>query len=147
MSVKPIPDEYPRVIPYLIVKDVEKQMNFLIEVFGAVQGEKMTLPDGSVNHGEVRIGDSVIMMGKTNKDNPTNSTMLYVYVDNTDEAYYKAIKAGAKSLMEPADQFYGDRSAGVEDPFGNSWWMASHVEDITPEEIQRRNEERARRQS
>ncbi len=144
MPVKPIPDEYPRVMPYLIVENVGKLMDFLTEVFGAVQVEKMTLPDGSINHGEVRIGDSMIMMGKSNKDYASIPAMLYVYVENTDEAYDKALKAGAKSIMEPSDQFYGDRNAAVADPSGNSWWLASHIEDVSPEEIQRRNEARAK---
>jgi PhnB protein len=146
MAVKPIPDESPRVAPYLIVEDVGKLMDFLTQVFDATQTEKMTLPDGSINHGEVRIGDSVIMMGKSNKDNPPAPVMLYVYVENTDEAYNKALKAGAKSIMEPTDQFYGDRNAAVTGPSGNSWWIASHVEDVSPEEIQRRSEERAKKQ-
>lgn len=144
MPVKPVPDEYPRVIPYLIVENVGNLMDFLTEVFGAVQGEKMTLPDGSINHGEVRIGDSMIMMGKSNKDNLSIPVMLYIYVENVDETYNKALKAGAKSIMKPADQFYGDRNAAVADPSGNSWWIASHIEDVSPEEIQRRNEEMAK---
>lgn len=144
MAVKSIPDEYPRVVPYLIVENVEKLMDFLTEIFGAKQSEKMRLPDGSVNHAEVRIGDSVIMIGKASNDYPPFPAMIYIYVENTDEAYKKALKAGAESLMEPADQFYGDRNAGVKDPFGNSWWIASHVEDVSPEEMERRNEERAR---
>jgi uncharacterized glyoxalase superfamily protein PhnB len=144
MPVKPIPDDYPRVIPYLIVRDVAKLMDFLTEVFGAKQNEKMTLPDGSVNHGAVRIGNSVIMMGKSSDDYPPIPTMIYIYVENTDEAYNKALQAGAESLMEPANQFYGDRNAAVKDPSGNSWWIASHVEDVSPEEMQKRNEERAK---
>ncbi len=144
MAVKPVPDEYPRVTPYLIVENVGKLMDFLTEVFDAVQGEKMTLPDGSINHGEVRIGDSMIMMGKSNNDYPPIPAMLYVYVENVDEVYSKALRAGGKSIMEPADQFYGDRNAAVADPSGNSWWIASHIEDVSPEEMQRRNEQRAK---
>jgi len=147
MAVKAIPDEYPRVTPYLIVENVGNLMNFLSEVFDAVPGEKMILPDGSINHGEVRIGDSMVMMGKANKDNPPVPVMLYVYVENVDQTYDKALKTGAKSIMKPADQFYGDRTAAVADPSGNSWWMASHVEDVSPEEMQRRNEERAKQRS
>ncbi len=144
MAVKPIPDNYPRVIPYLIVEDVSKQMEFLIKVFGAKESEKMTLPDGSINHAEVRIGESVIMMGKSSREWPPIPAMIYIYVEDTDSAYKKAVEAGAQSLMEPADQFYGDRNAGVKDPFGNSWWIASHVEEVSPEEMKRRSEERAK---
>lgn len=143
MAVKPIPDEYPRVIPYLIVENVKGLMDFLTKVFDAVQGDKMVLPDGTINHGEVRIGDSVIMMGRANKDNPPVPVMIYVYVESTDETYNKAIDAGARSIMKPADQFYGDRNAAVADPSGNSWWIASHVEDVSPEEMQRRIEARS----
>ncbi|HEY6906457.1 MAG TPA: VOC family protein [Ignavibacteriaceae bacterium] len=144
MPVKPIPDGYPRVTPYLIVENVGKLMDFLTSVFDAVQVEKMTLPDGSINHGEVRIGDSMIMIGKSNKDYPPIPVMLYVYVENTDETYSKALGAGARSIMAPADQFYGDRNAAVADPSGNSWWIATHIEDVSPDEMKRRNEERAK---
>jgi PhnB protein len=144
MPVKPIPDEYPRVTPYLIVENVGRLMDFLKEVFDAAQGEKMTLPDGSINHGEVRIGDSMIMMGKSNNDYSPIPAMLYIYVENVDETYERALKAGAKSIMKPADQFYGDRTAAVADPSGNSWWIASHIEDVSPEEMQRRNEQRSK---
>ncbi len=147
MEKKPIPDNYPRIIPYLIVEDVSKLMKFLNQVFGAEKSEQMTLPDGTVNHGEVRIGDSVIMMGKSSKEWPPIPAMIYIYVEDTDAAYKKALSAGAKSLMEPADQFYGDRNAGVKDPFGNSWWIASHLEDVPPDEMKRRSEEREKQQT
>jgi PhnB protein len=142
MAVKPIPENYPRVSPYLVVKDVEETMEFVQYVFGAKVREKMTMPDGSVNHGEVSIGDSVIMMGKATEEHKPLNAMLYIYVEDTDAAYKRAIEKGAVSVMEPADQFYGDRNAGVKDKDGISWWMASHVEDVSPEEIMRRNEAR-----
>ena len=102
----------------------------------------MISTDGSVNHGAVSIGDSVIMMGKASEDYPSLNAMIYIYVEDTDKAYKLAIDKGAVSVMEPADQFYGDRNAGVKDKDGISWWMATHVEDVSPEEIQRRNEAR-----
>jgi len=144
MAVKPIPDEYPRVSPYLIVNDAGKTIDFVKEVFGAKEIERMTLKDGTINHAEVKIGDSVIMLSQASENYPALPAMLYIYVKDTDAAYKRALKAGAKSVMEPADQFYGDRSAGVRDSNGIQWWMASHAEDVSKEEMQRRNVERAK---
>ena len=143
MAVKPIPENYPRVSPYLIVKDVGETMEFVKKVFNAEEKEKMILPDGTINHGEVKIGNSVIMMGRANEQFPPLSSMLYIYVEDTDAAYKKAIELGAQSVMEPANQFYGDRNAGVKDSNGIQWWIASHVEDVSAEEMEKRNKERA----
>ncbi len=98
----------------------------------------METPDGRVSHAEVRIGDSIVMMGEPTERTETQPAHLYVYVNDTDETYDRALKAGAVSLMEPKDQFYGDRNAGVKDAFGNVWWIATHVEDVPPEEMRRR---------
>ena len=146
MSVKPIPDNVPRVSPYLIVSDVGKTMNFLKEIFNAEEGERMSLPDGTINHGSVKIGDSLIMMGKGSDNYPPQPAMLYIYVNNTDAVYKRALESGATSVMEPADQFYGDRNASVKDSDGISWWIATHIEDISTEEMQKRNEERTQKQ-
>jgi len=146
MSVKPIPDNVPRVSPYLIVKDVGETINFLKEIFNAEEGERMTLPDGTINHGSVKIGNSLIMMGKASENYPPQPAMLYIYVEDTDTTYKLALEKGATSVMEPADQFYGDRNAAVKDSNGISWWIATHIEDVSNEEIQKRNEERAKRQ-
>ena len=145
MSVKPIPENYPRVSPYLIVKDCAKTIDFLKYVFGAVEREKMEMPDGTINHAEVTIGDSVIMMGKASENHSPQNTMLYIYVEDTDAVYKRAIEKGAVSVMEPADQFYGDRNAGVRDKDGVNWWMATHIEDVSEEELQKRNLERAKK--
>jgi PhnB protein len=145
MPLKPIPENFPRVSPYLIVKDCSETIEFLKYVFDAEEKEKMTQPDGTVNHGEVSIGNSVIMMGKAAEDHKPQNSMLYIYVEDTDATYKRAIEKGAVSVMEPADQFYGDRTAGVKDENGVSWWMATHVEDVSPEELQRRNEERTKK--
>ncbi len=142
MAIKPIPENYPRVSPYLIVSNVSETMEFIEYVFNGKVREKMTTPDGSVNHGEMNIGDSVIMMGKASADYPPLNAMLYIYVEDTDLAYKRAIEKGAVSVMEPSNQFYGDRNAGVKDKNGISWWMASHVEDVSQEELQRRSEAR-----
>jgi uncharacterized glyoxalase superfamily protein PhnB len=145
MPVKPIPENYPRVSPYLIVKDCAETIEFLKYVFGAKEREKMVLPDGTINHAEVSIGDSVIMMGKAAEPHPAQTTMLYIYVEDTDAAYKLALEKGSVSVMEPADQFYGDRNAGVKDSNGISWWISTHVEDVSKEEILRRNEARAKK--
>lgn len=144
MSVKPIPDDFPRVSPYLIVKDVVKTIDFLKDVFGAEEMERMTLADGTANHAAVKIGDSVIMMG-ANPQSPPMPAMLYIFVEDTDATYNSALKAGAESVMEPSDQFYGDRNAAVKDSDDINWWIATHVEDVPPEEMQRRNEERTKK--
>ena len=145
MPVKPIPENYPRVSPNLIVKDCAETIEFLKYVFDAKEREKMVLPEGTINHAEVTIGDSVIMMGKAAEHHPAQTTMLYIYVEDTDAAYKLALEKGAVSVMEPADQFYGDRNAGVKDSNGISWWISTHVEDVSQEEILRRNEARAKK--
>ena len=146
MAVKPIPENYPRVSPYLIVKNVEETMEFIKYVFGGKEREKMKIADGTVNHCEMSIGDSVIMIGKESGEHQMQNTMLYIYVEDTDAAYKKALEKGAVSVMEPSDQFYGDRNAGVKDKDGISWWIASHVEDVSPEEVQRRSMESEKKQ-
>jgi uncharacterized glyoxalase superfamily protein PhnB len=138
MAVKPIPDGYQTVIPYLVVSGAAKVIEFVKKVFDATSVECMTRPDGSIHHAEVRIGDSVVMLSDASEKYPARPAMLYVYVTDTDAAYRRALAAGGTSLMEPANQFYGDRNAGVQDPTGNSWWIGTHVEDVPPDELKRR---------
>lgn len=109
--------------------------------FKATEIYRLTRPDGKVGHAEVRIGDSVVMLGDMGGKWKSMPSSIYLYVPDTDEAYRQALGAGAISLMEPADQFYGDRSAGVRDPFGNHWFLATHVEDVPAEELARREQE------
>lgn len=138
MAVKPIPDNHPRVIPYLCVQDAAALIDFLRTVFDAREAERIARPDGKVGHAELRIGDSVIMLAEAGGEHPAMPAAHYVYVENADAVYRCALDAGATSLMEPADQFYGDRHGGVKDKTGNTWWIASHVEDVPPEEMQKR---------
>jgi PhnB protein len=141
--VKPIPNGYPHVVPYLFVPDTAKLIVFLRHTFGAVEnGRRTMLPNGKVLHAEVRIGESPIMMGDAGEKFPAMPTAMYVYVEDTDAAYRRAIEAGATSMMEPSDQFFGDRNAGVKDPWGNVWWIATRVEDVPEEEMARRAAER-----
>jgi PhnB protein len=137
-KVKPVPDGYHSITPYLTVPGVLKLIEFLKHAFDAKQTELMMRPDGGVKHAEIRIGDSAVMLGEPTGSWQSSPGTLYLYLADVDAAYGRAIAAGATSLMEPADQFYGDRNAGVQDPSGNRWWLATHIEDVSPEEMQRR---------
>ncbi len=140
MAVKPIPDRYHTVTPYLTVPCVADLIEFLKKAFEAQEEELLTGPGGAVYHAEVRIGDSVIMMGQARGEWKPMPGVLYMYVKDTDAVYQRALAAGATSILEPTDQFYGDRNAGVKDLFGNMWWMATHVEDVPPAELAKRAE-------
>lgn len=137
MAVNPIPEGYHTITPFLVVKDARKLIEFMKKAFDA-EVKHISENDGVVMHGEVKIGNSILMIAEENVNAPASSTGLYLYVTNTDVMYKKAIAAGAASIMEPADQFYGDRNAGVKDFAGNSWWIATHIEDVSPEELKRR---------
>ena len=146
MAVKPIPDGYHSVTPYLVVPGVARLIEFLKQAFGAIETERHARPDGAIMHAEVRIGDSVVMMGEPSGPYPAMPACVYLYVSDADATYKRAIEAGATSLMEPADQFYGDRHGGVKDPSGNTWWIATHQEDVSPEEMARRAKAYAEKQ-
>lgn len=135
------PDKYHTVTPYLRVAAVEPQIAFLQASFDASTSEQIEGPDKHVVHAEVRIGDSVVMMGRAGEDQGSMPCMLYVYVEDVDQSYARALAAGATSVQEPRDAFYGDRNAGVEDLHGNHWWLASQVEEVAPDELQRRARE------
>ena len=138
MPVKPIPDGYHSVTPYLVVNDGDKMLDFLVRGLGGELMGRHDLPDGRLKHAEVRVGDSPVMIGGAGPGQPPMPCTLYLYVRDCDAAYKRALAAGAKSLREPADQFYGDRSGGVVDAEGNQWWFGTHVEDVSPEELERR---------
>ena len=136
--VKPLPDGYHNVTPYLVVADAEKVLDFTIKAFGAKETVRMPGPDGKIAHAEVNIGDSIVMMGSPAPSQRLMPAMVYLYVEDTDATYKKAIAAGGKSVEEPNDAFYGDRRAAVQDSQGNQWFIATHQEDPTPEEMQKR---------
>jgi uncharacterized glyoxalase superfamily protein PhnB len=136
-TVKPIPKGYHTVTPYLVVEGTAKLIDFVKQAFGAKETFRSTRPDGAIMHAEVKIGDSVIMMGDA-QEGKQMPGMIHLYVEDADATYRRALEAGATSLREPADQFYGDRSAGVKDPLGNHWWVATHIEDVSAEEVARR---------
>ena len=144
MNAKPIPDGYHAVTPYLIVDDGRQLIDFLVSVFGAEMIAQMSRPDGKMGHTEMKIGDSPIMMGESLEGFSPLTSMLYIYVDDVDATYAAAIAAGAKPLMPVADQFYGDRSGGFEGPGGNKFWVATHIEDVSNEEIERRSQARGK---
>jgi PhnB protein len=142
MAVKPIPDGYHTVTPYLVVKDVDEICEFLTAAFEGEEIERTQNGSGRIMHAEVRLGDSVVMLGGAMDGFPPRPAMLYLYVPDCDAAYQRALHAGGMSVTEPANQFYGDRNAGVRDPAGNTWWIATHVEDVPTEELVRRARER-----
>ncbi len=140
MTAKPMPEGYHSVTPYMVIQGANKLIGFMKKTFDAKETERLTRPDGTVSHAEVRIGDSVVMMGEPTEPTDLHPAYLYVYVEDTDATYQRALEAGAVSLMEPTDQFYGDRNAGVKDASGNVWWIATHIEDVSPEDLKERAE-------
>ncbi len=140
IKVRPIPEGYHTVTPYLVVPGLAQVIEFLKQAFGAAEIGRFAQPDGRIMHAEVRIGDSVVMMGEPHGDIEARPAVLHLYVEDVDASYRRALDAGAHSLREPADQFYGDRSAGVQDPAGNQYWLATHVEDVSVEEMKRRSD-------
>jgi PhnB protein len=140
MAVNPIPEGFHTVTPYLVVQGVPKLLDFLKQAFDAQEIMRMPRPDGAIMHAEVRIGDSAVMMGEAMGEHKPMPGAIYLYVADTDATYKRALQAGASSTMEPAEQFWGDRGAGVVDPVGNHWWIATHIEDVPPEELARRAE-------
>ena len=145
-KVKPIPDGYPRISPYLCVDGATRAIEFYGTVLGAKERMRMPSPGGKVGHAELEIGDSVIMLADEHPDmgfvGPKtiggSPVLLSVYVENVDDVFARALKAGAKSIRDVTDQFYGDRSGQFEDPFGHRWNVATHVEDVSPEEMAKR---------
>jgi uncharacterized glyoxalase superfamily protein PhnB len=141
MATKHTPDGYHSITASFSVDGAQKFVDFLKQVFEAKERFRMDGPGGRIMHAEFAIGDSVIMLGDAMPDWPAKSNSLYVYVDDVDTTYKRAVQAGATSVREPTNQFYGDRSASVTDPFGNSWGIATRVEDVPPDELKKRAEE------
>jgi uncharacterized glyoxalase superfamily protein PhnB len=142
MAVKPVPEGFHSVTPYLTVRGADKVIDFLKAAFGASNvHEPMKRPDGKVMHATMKIGDSLVMLGEESETMKAMPCQLHLYVPNADSVYQLAVKAGGKSEMEPADMFYGDRCGTVKDPGGNSWTIATHKEDVAPQELKKRAEE------
>lgn len=142
-SAKPIPEGFHTVTPYLMVEDADGLITFLERAFEAELLDRHDTPDGDLMHAELRIGDSRLMMSQANDEWPAMPAMLHLYVPDVDTVFRRAIEAGGRAVREPEDQFYGDRSGGLVDPTGNQWWVSTHVEDVPPEEMERRMAEQA----
>ncbi len=145
MTTKAIPEEFHSVTPIFMFKDVRKAIEFYKLAFGAQERFAMPGPDGKgIMHAELRIGDSIIMMGEENPQQPSKSAetaggspvSFYLYVENVGEAFRKALAAGAEVRMPVQEMFWGDRVGTLQDPFGYSWMLATHSKDLTPQEIQ-----------
>jgi PhnB protein len=145
-EVKPIPDGYPRVSPHLSVVGGADAIDFYKDIFGASERMRMATPDGAVAHAEIQIGDSVVMIGDEmpGGTDPSPKTLggspvaLFVYVEDVDDVFGRAVEAGAAAVSEPDDHFYGDRVGMFDDPFGHRWNVATHIEDVPPDEMERR---------
>jgi PhnB protein len=143
---KPIPDGYHTVTPYLIVNDAARAIEFYKKAFGATELLRMPKADGKIGHAEIRIGDSPIMLAdelpemeaRSPKSFGGSPVSIFLYVEKVDTIFTQAVAAGAKVRRPVADQFYGDRMGGVEDPFGHLWYIATHTEDVSPEELRKR---------
>lgn len=144
MSVNAIPKGYHTITPYFSVRDAQGLVDFLKRAFDAV-AEIHAMPDGSILNAQVQVGTSMVLIGQAPKDQPADMlmpAMLYMYVEDADAVYRKAIAAGGESIVEPRYQFYGDRVGAVRDLSGNQWWIASHKEEMSSEEMTRRASER-----
>lgn len=137
MATKPIPDGFHSVTPELIVQGGKRLLEFMKKAFDAEEILNMPGADGAILHAELRVGDSIVMVGDAVRQPPMPAS-LFLYVKDADSAYRRALQAGATSVMEPANMFWGDRFARVKDPSGNLWGIATHVEDVSPDELAKR---------
>jgi PhnB protein len=149
MAAKPIPEGYSSITPYLTVDDAKAAIEFYKRAFGATEGVMMPAPDGRIAHAELQIGDSKLMLSdrfpesacKTPKELGGTTVAIFLFVEDVDSVVQDAADAGPTITTEPEDQFWGDRLGQVTDPFGNVWQIATHIEDLTPEEIATRSSE------
>jgi PhnB protein len=146
-TVNPIPDNYSRVTPHLSIAGAAEAIDFYTSVLGASERMRMAMPDGTIAHAEIEIGGSVIMIGDENwpgghEPSPTtlggSPVALFVYVEDVDYVFKRALETGAVAVQEPEDHFYGDRVAMFDDPYGHRWNLGTHIEDVSPEEMERR---------
>jgi PhnB protein len=146
MAVKPIPEGYHTLSPYLAVEDANQAIDYYKKAFGAKERVRMEAPGGAIGHAEIEIGDSVVMLSDPFPQSSTrppkelggSSVSVFMYVEDVDAVVKRAVDSGATVLMEVEDQFWGDRFGTVQDPFGHSWSIATHVEDVPPEEMAER---------
>ena len=146
MAVKPIPEGYHSVTPYLILDDATRALEFYKKALGAVELMRMPAPGGKIGHAEIKIGDSPIMLSDEYAEMGARSArafggspiMLMIYLEDVDARVAQAVAAGAKLVRPVANQFYGDRTGGIDDPFGFHWYIATHIEDVPPDELAKR---------
>lgn len=146
MPVKPIPDGYHSITPYLVLHDATAAIEYYKRAFGAIETLRLPAPGGRIGHAELLIGDSVVMLADENPQMGAKSAKtiggspisIMLYVENVDQAFPKALAAGGQQLRPLTTQFYGDRSGTFEDPFGIAWTLGTHIEDVSAEEIQKR---------
>ena len=146
MPVKAIPDGYYSLTPYLVCKGAAKAIEFYAKAFGAQETVRMPGPHGSIAHAEVKIGNSMLMLSDENKERGQlspesiggSACSIMFYADDVDQVFNRAVAAGAKAEMPPADMFWGDRMGNIVDPFGHKWAIATHKEDVSPEEMEKR---------
>jgi PhnB protein len=150
-KVNPIPEGYPRVTPYLSIDGAGAALDFYSKVFGATERVRMPDPDGRIGHAELQLGDSLIMLADEYPEMGIRGpravggtpVTISVYVEDVDGVFDRAVELGAKPLRQVKDEFYGDRSGQFEDPFGHRWSVASHIEDVPPDEMAKRAAEAA----
>jgi PhnB protein len=153
-KVEPIPEQYPGVTPYLSINDAASAIEFYKKGFGATELSRLNNPDGTIGHAEIKVGSAIVMLADENpkygnlspKTLGGSAVRLHMYVEDVDTFFDKAVAAGAKVLIPIADQFYGDRSGRLEDPFGHVWLVSTHTEDVSPEEMQKRMEAYSQKQ-
>ncbi len=153
-AVRPIPEGYHSITPQITCRDAAKAIDFYKNVFGAVELSRMPDPSGRIMHAELKIGDSRLMlndeipgMAVAPTPAPIHSHSLFIYTENVDSVYNRAVKAGGRADMQPSDMFWGDRYGTFTDPFGHQWGVATHIEDVAPAEMQRRFEEMTKQKS
>ena len=149
MTIKAIPDGYHSVTPYLSIKGAADAIEFYKKAFDAVELFRLDMPGGEIGHAEIKIGNSRIMIADSCDDvsfgDPktlgASTVGLYLYINDVDAMYSQAVAAGAKTVQPVEDQFYGDRIGTIEDPYGHRWFLATHKEELSPEELNKRAEE------
>jgi PhnB protein len=143
MAVSPIPKGFHSITPYFTVGGAAKFIDFLKNAFGASEASRALDADGTIMNAEVKIGDSIVEVGEAGPSVPPTKMAIHLYVENMDVVYHAAIRAGAHPVREPSFRPYGDHESTVTDPFGNTWYIATHVEDVSAEEIASRRSQKA----
>lgn len=137
-QVQAIPPQYGSLTPYLVLPNCSAAIEFYKTAFGAEEIMRMPMPDGSIGHAELKIGDSILMLASGNSEWPQTSALTCLYVEDCDAVFNRAVAAGAKVLEPLSDKFYGDRAGSIMDPFGQRWSIMTHKEDLSPEEMEKR---------